>query len=379
MLPLPLVGLLLALAALTLLFQGVAIYFAYLVPRIDAEPTPALADPPKVSVIVAARNEEEDLGGALDSLLAQSYPNLEIIVVDGRSTDRTREIALARAPRVRLIDEPPLPPGWVGKNWGCEQGARAATGELLLFTDADVVHQPDSIRVAVARLAADRADLLTLTPRTETDGFWERVVMPFHTQMVLTYFRAPRINRDDSTAAAATGQFWLTPRTAYDRVGGHAAVKEYVLEDVRMAQLYRAAGLRLRLGWAPELLATRMYRNRHEMFEGLLKNIHGTEYRRSRQLLFLAGLIGFFWLPLGLLPFGLAVGSLPLIAVGAFLYVALFGKHVAFTHAVRVPAEYGLLFPLAVGYYVALVLVSIRRGEAGAAVVWKGRAYPLTR
>lgn len=380
MLPDGIVLVLLLLGAVTLVFQGVAIYFAYLVPK--ASPTDPLPVPgrfPSVSVIVAARNEEQDLGAALDSLIAQSYPDYEIIVVDGRSMDRTREVAAARAPRVRLLEEPPLPPGWVGKNWGCDIGARAATGELLLFTDADVVHRAETIRIAVERLLAERADLLTLNPRTEAGTFWERVVMPFHVQMVLTYFWAPRINRDDSSAAAATGQFWLTNRAAYDRIGGHAAVRGYVLEDVRLAQLYRAAGLRLRLAWAPDLLTTRMYRDRHEMFEGLLKNIHGTEYKRSRQLLFLAGLVGLFWAPLGLLPFALAVGSVPLLAMGAFLYLALFAKHIGFAHAIRVPAQYGLLFPVAVGFYVALVLVSLRRGGPSSTIVWKGRSYTLTR
>ena len=377
---LPEVVLLLALGLIALLFQGAAIYLALLVPKVEGGGDPAATGPlPTVSVIVAARNEEEDLGPALDSLLAQEYPGLEILVVDGRSTDRTREVARARGPRVKLVEEPPLPPGWVGKNWGCSLGAQAASGELLLFTDADVVHRPGSVRSAVLHLLREHADLVTLIPRTETRGVWERVVLPFHIQMVLTYFRAPRINRDTSRAAAATGQFLLTTRSAYARVGGHAAVREFVLEDVRLAQLYRAAGLKLRIGWAPELLSTRMYRDRAEMFEGLLKNIHGTEYRLARQVGFLVGLVGFFWLPLGLLPFGLAVGSLPLVAMGALLWIALFGKHVGFTRAVKVPAGYGLLFPVAVGYYVLLVAASIRRGESDAPIEWKGRSYAVTR
>jgi chlorobactene glucosyltransferase len=376
MLPLAIVGLLLALSVLVLLFHGVAIVLALQMPRIDPAPPGATSEPlPTVSVIVAARNEEVDLPACLEGLLAQDRPATEILVVDGASEDRTAAIAASYGPRVRLLREPPLPPGWVGKNWGCQLGAGEAKGELLVFTDADVRHHPATLRTAVAWLRGEAADVGTLVPRTEAGSFWERVVMPFQTQMVLTYFRAPRANRDSSSAAALTGQFWITTREAYEAVGGHAAVRGYVLEDVRLAQLYRAAGKRLRVGWAPELLVTRMYRDREEMFEGLLKNVHGTEYRAARQVGFLAGLIGLFWLPLGLLPLGWYEGSLPLVGMGAFLWIALFGKHVGFTRGTRLPAVYGLFFPLAAGYYVALVAASLRHQGRRASVVWKGRRY----
>jgi hypothetical protein len=209
----------------------------------------------------------------------------------------------------------------------------------------------------------------------ETVGFWERLIMPFYTQMVLTYFRAPRANLDHSQAAIANGQCWLTPRASYERAGGHRAVRGYLLEDIRLAQNYRALGLRLRIAWAPELAVTRMYRDRHEMFEGLLKNIHGTEFSALRQMGFLLGLVALFWLPLAVLPLGLWTASPLVIGLGAGLVVALFGKHVGFAHAVGTPAVYGLLFPLAVGFYVDLVLSSIWHGVRGAPLRWKGRAY----
>jgi chlorobactene glucosyltransferase len=347
-------------------------------PSVGPDP-PALlpARTPLVSVIIAARNEEADLGDCLDSLLAEDYPAFEVLVVDGNSTDRTVEVARARGPRVRVLSEPPLPAGWVGKNWACWIGAGAAKGELLLFTDADVIHHPASIRTAVRELTSARADVLTFTPRGEKGRFWERVVLPFQMQMLLTYFRAPRANRDDSSAAVLTGQFWLTTRAAYDRVGGHEAVRAYVLEDVRMAQLYRAAGLRLRVAWTPDLLVTRMYPNDRDLFEGLLKNIHGTEFRAGRQLAFLAALVGFFWLPLGLLPYGVLVGSLPVAILGAILWAALFAKHVGFARAGGIPGRYGLLYPLAVGYYVVVIATSLRHQGGRGAVTWKGRTYGI--
>jgi glycosyltransferase involved in cell wall biosynthesis len=378
MLPLALVAGLLLAAVAVLLFQGVALYLAARMPRLDpAAPTPGARSWPQLSVIIAARNEEEDLPGCLDDLLAQEYPGLEVIVVDGGSEDRTREVARQRSPGVRLIEEPPLPAGWVGKNWACDVGYRASTGEILLFTDADVRYHPATLRTVVAWAERERADLATLAPRVTTVGFWERVVMPFYVQVVLTYFRVPRTNVDTSRTAMANGQFWLTSRARYESTGGHAAVRGYVLEDIRIAQRYRAAGLRLRVAWAPGLVSTRMYRDRHEMFEGLLKNIHGTEFSAARQTGFLVALLGLYWLPLALLPFGLLVGSWALAGMGAFLWFALFGKHVVLAGATGTSAAYGLLFPLAVAFYAALLATSIRSGGGRGAVAWKGREYPV--
>ncbi|MCI4360550.1 MAG: glycosyltransferase [Thermoplasmata archaeon] len=360
-----------------LLFQGVAIVLALRMPRLEPLPPGNGGRSARVSAIIAARNEENDLGPCLDSLIAQDYPDLEILVVDGGSTDGTREIARGRAPRVRLIEEPPLPDGWVGKNWACHVGAEAATGDLLLFTDADVRYHATAVRATVEWAEREHAALATLAPRIETVGFWEKVVMPFYAQMVLTYFRTPRVNRPDSRAAMANGQYLAVRREAYRAVGGHAAIRSAVLEDVRLAQGFRRARLPMRVAWAPELIATRMYRDRQEMFEGLLKNVHGPRFSAFRQVGFLAGLIGLFLLPLGLLPLGWVEGSIPLILAGALLWVALFGKHVAFARGFRCDPAYGLLFPLAVGFYVVLVSTSLVRGLARRPVVWKGREYPL--
>ncbi|MCI4355037.1 MAG: glycosyltransferase, partial [Thermoplasmata archaeon] len=127
-----------------LVFHGIAIVLAVRMTRLDPLPLDTVPSAGRVSAIIAARNEEQDLGACLDSLRTQDYPDLEIIVVDGGSTDGTRDIARARAPGVRLIEEPPLPEGWVGKNWACHLGAEAATGAFLLFTDADLRYQPST-------------------------------------------------------------------------------------------------------------------------------------------------------------------------------------------------------------------------------------------
>jgi chlorobactene glucosyltransferase len=378
MLALWLVLLLVAGTVLVLVYQGLAIVLAAEMPRLDPEPPdPVPRRRATVSVVIAARNEEEDLPATLDALRTQDYPALEIVVVEDGSTDRTREVIDARAPRVRRVDPPPLPEGWVGKNWACWTGARASTGEWLLFLDADVRTHPAAVRTTMDWAEREKADLATIAPRVEMQGFWERVVLPFYVQMVLTYFRAPHVNRPHSRAAMANGQYWLVRRTTYEALGGHEAVAPFLLEDVSIARRFRAAGRRLRVAWAPELAQTRMYRDREELFEGLLKNIHGAEFSAARQVGFLAGLFGLFLLPLGLLPLGVALGNVGLVALGGILYLALFGKHVAFTWGIGGSAVYGLLYPLAVAFYLDLVATSLVRGVRKQPVVWKGRSYSV--
>ncbi len=379
MLPLLALAVLVVAAIVVLLAQGVAILFAYQMPRLDPLP-PGVADAgplPTVGVVIACRNEVADLPATLDALAAQRYPGLEVVVVDGGSTDGTREEIARRAGTVRAIDEPPLPAGWVGKNFACDVGARAARGDWLLFLDADVRLAPTAVRTVVAWAERERAAAVSVAPTLEMVGRWERLVLPFYVQSVLTRFRAPRTNRDHARSALLNGQCWLVRRTDYEAIGGHASVRGTVLEDIALAQRFRAAGARLRLAWAPGLATTRMYRDRHEMFEGLVKNAHGTEFSAARLAGAIAGLVGLFWLPLGLLPVGIAVGSLAATALGAILWVALFGKHVAFARAVGSPAAYGLLYPVAVGFYVAVYADSLVRGLRRRPVTWKGRAYAV--
>ena len=378
MLPLSVELLLIVASGVVLVYQGIALVLAREMPRLDPPgPEKGRGPRPTVSVVIAARNEEDELPGTLDALLAQESSNLEIVVVEDGSTDGTRRVIDARAPRVRCVVPLPLPDGWVGKNWACWTGAQATSGEWILFLDADVRLHPDCVGATLAWAERERADLVTLAPRVETVSFWERVVLPFYVQMVLTYFRAPHVNRDTSKTAMANGQYWLTRRSTYFDLGGHQAVASIVLEDVAIARRYRAAGRRLRIAWAPDLAVTRMYRDRKEMFEGLLKNIHGTEYSAARQVGLWSALFGLYLLPLGLLPFAAVEGNLVLVGLGAFLYVALFGKHVGFARGIRSPARYGLLFPLAVGFYLVLLAASLTRGIRGSPVRWKGRNYPV--
>src|ERR1700741_3185007 len=196
---------------------------------------------PSVSVIVPARNEEASLRACLESLVAQQGITFEIIVVDDGSTDRTRAIAES-FPEVRLIEPGPLPPGWTGKNNAVTAGAREARGEWLLFTDADTVHKAGSLAPAVAETEQHHAALLSSFPAQEVHGFWEKAVMPVIFAELARTYRPSDVSDPRSPAAAANGQYLLITRSAYDAVGGHAAIATTLLEDVALARAVKASG-----------------------------------------------------------------------------------------------------------------------------------------
>ena len=375
MLPLWVELLLLLLAVAVLLYQGMAILFAYQMPKLTPDPGPVPSRGP--GVVIAARNEALDLPGTLDALLSQTVQLPEVVVVDGGSTDGTPDVVRGYGRGVRLLEEPPLPDRWVGKSWACWNGAESTQGEWILFLDADVRLDPRAVATLLRWARSEEADLASIGTRIDMEGAWERIVLPLYVQLVLTHFRSPHVNRPSSSAAVANGQVLLVRRATYEVLGGHAAIHEDLIEDVALAERFRAAGRRLRFAYGPDLARTRMYRSQEEMFEGLLKTVHGNRYSTGRQLGRLVGMVGLFLLPLGLLPLGLLTGDLALSAMGAFLYVALFGKHVAFARATGARARDGLLYPVAVAYYVRLLGASMRRGLGVGSVSWKGREYRL--
>ncbi|MDE1822285.1 MAG: glycosyltransferase [Euryarchaeota archaeon] len=367
---------------LIFLGQGAIVYLAIRMPALEPSDLGESSKRSLVSVIIPARNEREDLARCLDDLRGQDWIRsggaLEILVVDGGSSDGTADMARSHPSQPTVIDEPPLPPGWVGKNWACHQGAQRARGDLLLFLDADVRLAPGAVRAAVAQQASTGADLLTLAARVVMEGFWERVVMPLYVQFVLLYFVAPRVNNDRSSRAMANGQFMFFSRAGYQRSGGHEGVRGAVLEDVRLAQEVKRRGGRLRIFWAPELISTRMYSDRAEMDEGILKNLHGTRFSLGRQVGLSLAIFVYFLSPfvvvalalLGLVSFLWFVFGLALIGVTAL-------KQVAFQGAIRAPRAYGLLYPIGCAYYLGLFARSVRLGLKGGKVQWKGREYNM--
>ena len=225
-----------------------------------------------MSVIVPARNEESCLTACLASLVRQTGVDLEVIVVDDGSTDRTREIAQS-FPGVRLVDAKPMRPGWSGKNNALVAGVKKARGEWLLFTDADTVHRPGSLARSIAEAGRQQAALLSYSPEQEVHGFWEKAVMPVIFAELASRYRPAEVSDPASPAAAANGQYILVSREAYDAVGGHAAVATSLLEDVALARAVKASGRRILFRYGADAVRTRMYRSFDQLREGWTKNL----------------------------------------------------------------------------------------------------------
>ena len=218
---------------------------------------------PKVSVIVPAKNEEKNIANCLVHLFRQNYKNYEIIVVDDRSTDKTPHLLenfqkLSPVP-LRVLRIEKLPPGWTGKNHAMFAASKAASGDWLLFTDADTTHRPESIDSALETALAKNIDFLTLAPETESRSFWEKTVQPLAVGSLALWF---------DKAILANGQFILVKKEVYEKTGGNESVKTEVIEDVELAKRVKADGFSVQFLNGTMLYSTRMYSSLNEIKTG---------------------------------------------------------------------------------------------------------------
>jgi chlorobactene glucosyltransferase len=292
----------------------ISVVNALVFPRLRPRPGPALE--PFVSVLIPARNEAALIGRTVRGLLAQAYSNFELIVLDDNSDDDTAKICRAAGngdARLKVLSGRPLPGGWLGKNWACHQLAGAARGELLVFTDADVQWAPGALGALVAEMEQEDAGLLTVWPTQQTITWGERLVVPLMALVIVAYLPIPLTHHSPWPAfAAANGQCLAFRRRAYDLVGGHAVVKDKIVEDIVLARRIKMAGQRLRMADGAGLVNCRMYSDWPAVRAGYAKNIlAGYGGRVSFLLLatvfhWLVFLVPWLWLALGWLKPGLA-------------------------------------------------------------------------
>jgi glycosyltransferase involved in cell wall biosynthesis len=232
----------------------------------------------ELTVIVPARDEEDCLGACLQSLVSQSEEifalgrDWELIVVDDQSTDRTAEIARGFN-GVSVVPAAQLDPGWTGKANAVWTAARRARGRWLLFTDADTVHEPGSLRRAIHEAERHKAGMLSYSPRQLVKGLTQRTIMPLVFCELALAFPTAKVSDPAQRIAAANGQFLLVEREAYRRLGGHPSIADKVLEDVELAVLAKRRGVGLRFRYAADALAARMYRSTRALLEGWEKNL----------------------------------------------------------------------------------------------------------
>lgn len=355
---------------------------------LDDYPTSLTPDAPLVSVIIPARNEALNIERCLTSVLATNYPAVEVIVVDDHSTDGTGAIArrVAEADpsgRVRVLDALPLPPGWFGKQWACHSGARVARGSVLCFTDADTQHGSELLARSVNAQRERGAALFSVAGRQEMVTFWEKVIQPFVFAVLVSRYGGLEAMSRSTTPRnkIANGQFLLIRRDAYDRSGGHQAVRAHVAEDLLMAQRFTELGLRAHLVLGRDHLSTRMYTSLGEIRRGWGKNV----YAAGRDTLPIGPITSrilpfVFPLPalVALVPtVAFVLGATGLAGPGTLLFGTAAGSvNLLFWIGVyvfsRLNPLWALLHPLGAVVFAWILAESAWKGSR---VEWKGRAY----
>ena len=378
-------------SSLLFLFGLGIIYWVHSQYHMDIVATPAQApaSAPLISICVPARDEQKNIRRCVESLLAQTYPNFEVIVLDDRSTDATPQILADLARRdshLRVISGSDLPAGWAGKPHALYQAAKSARGEWLCFVDADTFSAPEAVASCYVKAVETKADLFTIMTFQELGTFWEKVLMPLVLTAMSVGFSPRKVNDPNRRDAVANGQFILIKRSVYDAIGGHEKVKDQIVEDKAISEQVKRNGYRLILADGYSLARTRMYTSLPEMWEGWTKNIYlGLRDTPSMLLLGAFGatlaliaalflpvwpLLGFFWYLNGggLLAAGVILKSL--IVWGALLWA-----RANVCGGLGISRWYSLTVPLGAGLFAAIMLMSAWKVLSGQGVTWRGRVY----
>ena len=340
---------------------------------------------PLVSILVPARNEQDRvLADCIRSILAQDYGRFEVIAVNDRSTDGTGTILETLATdddRLLVIEGEEPPAGWLGKPYAMQQALNHARGEWILATDADMIFDKAALRTALDRTLEEKGDAMTLIPHFEAGSFWERVMIPTWAWVLLMFTLFYRISNPKTQGAVGIGGFFLMRRAVLERVGGYEALKDEVMEDVRLAEMIKRSGARLFTEHAPNLLSTRMYRNFGEMWECSTKNwFSGMKFSLP---LALSGVFSMYLM--SVVPPLIALASVIGIAAGASarLWVLLIPSALSWLLQIlvlvmaslrsEVSPAYALTAPLGLSLLYAMLFDSSIRITTGKGVTWKGR------
>jgi hypothetical protein len=366
-------GICMVLAAVPALLYLVNLFVYRKPARVDGPVGPA------VSVLIPARNEGRSIAAAVEAALASRGVTLEVVVLDDHSTDdtaaRVQEIA-ARDARARLLQAPPLPPGWCGKQHACHILAGMARHARLCFLDADVRLAPDGLARLLAFQEHSGADLVSGIPRQETGSLLERLVIPLIHFILLGFLPMIRMRHSRHPAyAAGCGQLFLARRDAYDRVGGHAGIRTTLHDGIKLPRAFRAAGRTTDLCDATDLAVCRMYHGGSELWRGLGKNamegLASPGMIVPATVLLLGGQV---------VPVILAACApwLPADTVAPALAAALLAYAPRLIGVVRFRQSLAgaLLHPVGVAVLVAIQWHALLCSLLGRPATWKGRSYP---
>ncbi|MFE5796467.1 glycosyltransferase [Streptomyces sp. NPDC056503] len=340
---------------------------------------------PAVVVVVPARDEAEVLPLSLPSLLAQDYPGrAEVILVDDGSTDGTGRLAVELAARhaglpLRVASPGEPGPGWTGKLWALRHGmalARARGPEFLLLTDADIAHEPDSLRRLVTAALEDDRDLVSQMARLRVSSFWERLVVPAFVYFFAQLYPFRWINAARPRATAAAGGCVLLRTETAVAAGVPDAIRTAVIDDVSLARAVRAAGGRIWLGLAERVDSVRPYPGLGELWRMVTRSAYAQlRYRPALLLGTAAGLVLVYLVPPVALVAGLAAGDAPAAWAGGAAWAVMTGTYVPILRYYRQPVWTAPLLPFTALLYLLMTVDSAVRHYRGRGGEWKGRVH----
>ena len=334
------------------------------------QPLPASRVRPAVSVLIPARNEEGSIDGAIRSVLENDGAEIELIVLDDHSDDRTAAIvqaAAARDSRVRLVSAPPLPVGWCGKQHACSVLSQHATNDLLCFLDADVRLASDALARMAGYLEESGADLISGFPRQLTGTFSEKLLIPLIHFVLLGFLPLRQMRGSTNPAfAAGCGQLMFARKNGYLAAGGHGAIRATLHDGLKLPKAFRVAGRKTDLFDATDIATCRMYHNAREVWLGLAKNATEGLAAPGRIVPVTLLLIGGQVLPFLLLPWSVWAW-VPILAAWYPRFASI--------RRFRQPVSSALLHPLGVTVLLLLQWYALLRSMLGKPAGWKGRTY----
>ena len=344
--------------------------------------------PGRVSVVVPAKDEEHNIGQCIETMLAQDYPDFEMIVVDDRSEDRTGPIIdelAGRHERLRAVHLDGLPEGWFGKPHAMHEGAAVADGQWLCFSDADCRYvSPHLLSLAVRYAKEHEVELLTVLPSFETQSVLERIIQPVCGAVMVFWMPPAMVNNPDSDKAYANGAFMLIRRDVYDRLGGHESVRTEIMDDLRLAERAKRSGVRLMVVQNPGLYQTRMYSTLGQIWSGWGRIFHGAFTAMLDLVVTLVFLLLFSLSPWVSAAVGWAMvaggGASAatawwVLAVGASVAaVAQWTVMLRYYPLSQASPGYAITYPLGAVFVCAVVVQAMCR-RLGMTITWRGTTY----
>ena len=331
-----------------------------------------------VSVLIPARNEEDNIKDCLASVLNQKCPDFEVIILNDNSTDSTLDILSSfESGKIKIINGKPLPPGWVGKNFACHQLQAEAKGDYLLFLDADTIMEQGCIASAVKFADTENTGLLSLMPYEISVSFWEKAVIPMLYFALMVFLPVPLIERSKrKEIAVGNGQFMLFSRKCYETIGGHESLKNRIVEDVWLAKRVKEFREKLIFADGTEFVRCRMYNSLSDVWNGFSKNFFaGLSFSKSGLAVIIVMYFMLFIFPLVTLCFGIINSDQDLIKyslIGFFIPVII-----RITHSLKFhqPFLFSFLNFLSSSFIIAVAINSFRILKFGKGANWKGRNY----